>query len=213
MKLGNAAPLGIALLGLLLGMRHAIDPDHVIAITTILSREHRIGATARIGVVWGLGHTLTVLTVGSAIIVFKIVIPIRLGLAMEFSVAMVLILLGVRTAANVPRRVALRVFGKSIRKADTTDFYRSNTESKAIYRHPHVHSGVREYHTNEGGTHKREPFFRMISHKHRPRDVRYYDPSALVWFMDEPVAPELRYWCLRQFPNHFGRLCILQSSV
>ena len=67
MNLGNAAPLGIALLGLLLGMRHATDPDHVIAVTTILSREHRIGAAARVGVIWGLGHTLMVLIVGAAI--------------------------------------------------------------------------------------------------------------------------------------------------
>jgi len=71
----DAAPLGIAMLGLLLGMRHATDPDHVIAVTTILSRERRIGAAARIGVIWGLGHSLTVLIVGAAIIVFKVAIP------------------------------------------------------------------------------------------------------------------------------------------
>ncbi len=95
----NAAPLAIALLGLVLGMRHATDPDHVIAVTTILSREHRLGAATRIGVIWGLGHTLTVLLVGAAIIIFKIAIPARLGLAMEFAVAIVLILLGIGSAA------------------------------------------------------------------------------------------------------------------
>src|SRR5271156_2716857 len=104
MNLGNAAPLGIALLGLLLGMRHATDPDHVVAITTILSREHRIGATTRIGIIWGFGHTVTVLIVGAAIIVFKIAIPIRLGLAMEFAVAVVLILLGLGAAASLVRK-------------------------------------------------------------------------------------------------------------
>src|ERR1700679_3451477 len=103
MNIGNTAPLGIALLGLLLGMRHATDPDHVVAITTILSREHRIGASARIGVIWGFGHTFTVLIVGAAIIVFKIAIPIRLGLAMEFAVAIVLILLGVGAASSILR--------------------------------------------------------------------------------------------------------------
>jgi len=83
----NAAPLAIALLGLILGMRHATDPDHVIAVTTILSRERRLSVATRIGVVWGLGHTTTVLIVGAAIILFKISIPTRLGLAMEFAVA------------------------------------------------------------------------------------------------------------------------------
>ncbi len=97
----NPAPLAIALLGLLLGMRHATDPDHVIAVTTILSRERRLAVAARIGVIWGLGHTITVLIVGAAIIVFKIAIPARLGLAMEFAVAIVLILLGVGAAASL----------------------------------------------------------------------------------------------------------------
>ena len=86
MDFGSSAPLGIALLGLLLGMRHATDPDHVIAVTTILSRERRLAAAARIGVVWGLGHSITVLAVGAAIIVFKLDVPVRVGLAMEFAV-------------------------------------------------------------------------------------------------------------------------------
>src|SRR5580698_6589390 len=94
MNIGTAAPLGIALLGLLMGMRHATDPDHVIAVTTILSRERRFTTATWIGIVWGLGHTVTVLVVGALIIVFKISIPTRLGLAMEFAVAIVLILFG-----------------------------------------------------------------------------------------------------------------------
>src|ERR1700675_2785862 len=101
MNRGDAAPLGIALLGLVLGMRHATDPDHVIAVTTILSRESRLTAATRVGVVWGLGHTLTVLLVGAVIIFFKLAIPTRLGLAMEFAVAVVLILLGFGAAARL----------------------------------------------------------------------------------------------------------------
>jgi high-affinity nickel permease len=91
----NAAPLGIALLGLILGMRHATDADHVIAVTAIVSGERRIGAAARIGIAWGLGHSVTVFLVGGAIILFKLTIPARLGMAMEFAVAIVLILLGI----------------------------------------------------------------------------------------------------------------------
>ena len=87
-------------------MRHATDPDHVIAVTTILSRERRLAVAARIGVIWGLGHTMTVLIVGAAIIVFKIAIPARLGLAMEFAVAIMLILLGLGAAAGLVRRAA-----------------------------------------------------------------------------------------------------------
>src|SRR5271154_5260666 len=106
MNFETTAPLGIALLGLLMGMRHATDPDHVIAVTTIVSRERRLSTTSRIGIVWGLGHTLTVLVVGALIIVFKIAIPTRLGLAMEFAVAIVLILLGIGAAAGLIQHVA-----------------------------------------------------------------------------------------------------------
>jgi ABC-type nickel/cobalt efflux system permease component RcnA len=147
MNPGDAAPLGIALLGLLLGMRHATDPDHVIAVTTILSREHRIGAAARIGVIWGLGHTLTVLIVGAAIIVLKIAIPTRLGLAMEFAVAIVLILLGVGAASKMLRHIALRVFGDSARDSDSFFVHsHPHSHSTATHGHPHVHLHSHDHH-------------------------------------------------------------------
>lgn len=104
MSLDSTAPLGIACLGFLLGMRHATDPDHVVAVTTILSNERRFVAATRVGIVWGLGHTLTVLIVGASIILFKLAIPTRLGLAMEFAVAVVLILLGSGSSARLWRR-------------------------------------------------------------------------------------------------------------
>jgi hypothetical protein len=137
----NAAPLAIALLGLLLGMRHATDPDHVIAITTILSRERRLAVAARIGIVWGLGHTLTVLMVGAAIIVFKIAIPARLGLAMEFAVAIVLILLGVGAAAGLVRIAAARMRGGSSLREDLVVHAHTHTHDGATHAHPHVHVG------------------------------------------------------------------------
>lgn len=87
--------LSLVLLGFLLGMRHATDPDHVVAVTTIVSRERSLRAAAPIGAFWGLGHTLTILVVGGAIILFKIAIPVRLGLGMELAVALMLVLLGV----------------------------------------------------------------------------------------------------------------------
>jgi len=84
----------VVLLGLFLGVRHSTDPDHVVAVSTIVSRQGSIRSSAAIGLLWGLGHTLTIFFVGSAIIIFGVVIPPRLGLSMEFSVALMLILLG-----------------------------------------------------------------------------------------------------------------------
>lgn len=83
------------ILGFILGMRHATDPDHVVAVTTIVGGQRSIARASGIGALWGLGHTVTILLVGGAILIFRLVIPPRLGLAMEFSVALMLIVLGV----------------------------------------------------------------------------------------------------------------------
>jgi hypothetical protein len=147
MNFETTAPLGIALLGLLMGMRHATDPDHVIAVTTIVSRERRLTAASRVGIVWGLGHTLTVLAVGAAIIIFKIAIPIRLGLAMEFAVAIVLILLGLGAFASLVQLVARRIIGVPP-AVDQPLVVHSHAHGHGFgpHRHPHVHPDSGEQH-------------------------------------------------------------------
>jgi hypothetical protein len=86
--------LAILALGFALGLRHATDADHVVAVTTLVSRERSPRAAIALGALWGLGHSLTLLVVGGAIVVFGLVVPPRLGLSMEFSVAVMLIILG-----------------------------------------------------------------------------------------------------------------------
>jgi high-affinity nickel-transport protein len=88
--------LTVIAIGFFLGMRHATDPDHVIAVTTIVTRERSARKSALIGAAWGVGHTLTILAVGGAIVIFRIVLPARLGLGMELAVGIMLIVLGVR---------------------------------------------------------------------------------------------------------------------
>jgi hypothetical protein len=104
--------LGLALFGLLLGIRHAVDPDHVVAVTAIATGERSVRRATRIGVMWGVGHTVTILAVGGAIIVFRIVIPPRLGLAFEFVVGLVLIVLGLANllsrSQDAPKRGSAR---------------------------------------------------------------------------------------------------------
>lgn len=84
----------LLLLAFVLGMRHALDPDHLVAVSTMVSRHKTWRAAAPIGAVWGLGHTVTIVTVGIAIILFGLVIPARVGVAMELAVACMLIVLG-----------------------------------------------------------------------------------------------------------------------
>jgi sulfite exporter TauE/SafE len=89
------------LLGALLGLRHATDADHVVAVTTIVARQRSWLQAARIGAVWGIGHSVTLFLLGGAIIGFRLVIPPRIGLGLEFAVALMLIGLGY---ANLRRR-------------------------------------------------------------------------------------------------------------
>ena len=94
----------ILCLGFFLGMRHASDPDHVIAVSTIVSRQRSIGAAALTGICWGAGHGLTMLIVGGAIVLFGFVVPERLGLSLELGVALMLIVLGVLNVSGTVRQ-------------------------------------------------------------------------------------------------------------
>src|ERR1700694_3729403 len=95
------AVLSLTLLGFFLGMRHATDPDHVIAVSTIVTRQPTLRAALLIGSLWGVGHTWTIVAVGGAIVLFTIVIPPRLGLSMELAVALMLIVLGMWNLTGV----------------------------------------------------------------------------------------------------------------
>jgi hypothetical protein len=86
--------VSILAVGFFLGIRHATDPDHVVAIATIITRQQSISRAALIGICWGAGHTLTIVALGVGIIVFGLAIPVRVGLGMELSVSVVLMLLG-----------------------------------------------------------------------------------------------------------------------
>ncbi len=97
--------LAILALGFFLGMRHATDSDHVLAVTAIVSRARSARAALWVGGLWGLGHTATILTVGGAIVLFGWVIPARLGLSLEMSVAVMLIALGAMNLSGALRRI------------------------------------------------------------------------------------------------------------
>jgi len=134
--------LSIIALGFFLGMRHATDPDHVIAVTTIVSRQRSIRRSALIGAFWGLGHTLTILLVGAAIIVFKLVIPPRLGLSMELSVALMLIILGMMNVVSFLRSAP----GADLERRGTSASTHSHAHSHGDYIHSHSHRHVPERH-------------------------------------------------------------------
>jgi hypothetical protein len=98
--------LSTIILGFFLGMRHATDPDHVVAVATIVSREQKLGPAAWIGALWGAGHTVTIAAVGGAIILFNWAVPPRVGLSMELAVGVMLVVLGLYNLTGGGQAVA-----------------------------------------------------------------------------------------------------------
>jgi high-affinity nickel-transport protein len=98
----NVPPAALLGLGFLLGLRHALDPDHVVAVTAIAARTRKALPAAWLGIAWGAGHTLTLWLVGACIILFNVAVPARVGLALEFAVALALIVVGLLNLKQVP---------------------------------------------------------------------------------------------------------------
>ena len=93
-------------LGVVLGVRHSLDPDHVVAVSTIVSQYRNPLRSFWVGVSWGLGHTTTLLLIGVVIIALRLTIPDRLALVLEFFVGVMLVGLGAQVVYGfVKKRV------------------------------------------------------------------------------------------------------------
>jgi high-affinity nickel-transport protein len=134
--------LAVMVLGFFLGIRHAADPDHVIAVTTIVSRHGSAVRAAVIGVLWGVGHTLTILVVGAGIVLLGWIIPPRIGLSLELSVGVMLIVLGI---------VNLRAVLRERKAAAGLVHTHAHAHGDYVHTHPHKH--------------------RPEAHPHRPEDT------------------------------------------
>lgn len=136
--------ISIVALGFFLGMRHATDPDHVIAVSTIVSRERNVAKSAWVGVVWGIGHTLTIFVVGAALILLDFIGPQqgsgamrlhlspRIGLVMDLAVAVMLIVLGVMNIRRFTRWVPTV-------SADAVVHSHAHAHGDFVHSHPHSH--------------------------------------------------------------------------
>jgi len=136
--------LAILVIGLFLGMRHAADPDHVIAVSTIVSREHSIAKAGLIGVLWGCGHTVTIVAVGAAIILFGLAVPVRVGLTMEFSVGVMLILLGVLNLTGAMKWISEEFFPAHPRVAG--EHAHVHEHGNRVHYHWHAHVPAENHH-------------------------------------------------------------------
>jgi high-affinity nickel permease len=136
--------LAILTIGFFLGMRHATDPDHVIAVSTIVSRERSIAKAGLIGILWGCGHTLTIVAVGAGIILFGFAIPPRAGLTMEFSVGLMLILLGVLNLTGAMKWISEKLSPAHPRvKGEHAHLHEHDSQ---VHFHWHSHAPTADHH-------------------------------------------------------------------
>lgn len=137
----------VLLLGLLFGLQHATDPDHVVAVAAIVARTRRFAAGALVGVFWGLGHTVTITAVGIAIVVFNVALGPRTALSLEMLVALTLVGLGVARILRVFRDsdpVPVAHLGElHAHEAGPALHSHVHAHAGAVHRHPHAHPPAR----------------------------------------------------------------------
>ena len=95
-QLAELGLLAALVLGILLGSKHSLDPDHVVAVSTIVSEYKNPLRSFWVGISWGLGHTTTLLIIGIAIIALRLTIPEQMALLFEFAVGVMLVGLGIQ---------------------------------------------------------------------------------------------------------------------
>jgi len=120
--------------GLILGMKHALDPDHIVAVSTIVSEQKSLTRSSLVGAFWGAGHTTTLLIFGLAVILLRLTIPDRMALGMEFGVAIMLIVLGGNLLLKLRRGRRLHLH--------------SHEHDGQAHLHLHLHGGDAQAHTH-----------------------------------------------------------------
>jgi high-affinity nickel permease len=117
-------------LGFVLGLRHALDADHVIAVSTLISEQRGVLRSMRIGMVWGIGHTASLAVVGLLVVGFGWQIPGALAVVAELCVGLMLVALGVRVLWKLQRGAVLHVH--------------THQHDARVHIHPHLHEAQSE---------------------------------------------------------------------
>jgi ABC-type nickel/cobalt efflux system permease component RcnA len=120
----SAGTLALLSLGLIFGLKHATEVDHVVAISTIISQHRSFFRAARVGILWGVGHTAALLVTGTIVLFLRITIPERVSNWLEFGVAVMILVLG------------------------TTALWRSLRKRAEVHLHRHSHDDVSHVHVH-----------------------------------------------------------------
>ena len=140
-SLSTLAVLGI---GLVFGLRHATEVDHVVAVSTIVSQHKNVLRSAAVGAMWGAGHTAALLVIGALVLSLRVAIPERVSSWLEFGVALMIIGLGISALWRALRR------------------------SSEVHVHQHSHDGLSHKHVH---FHEKQTRHEPSSHSAHSHDV------------------------------------------
>ena len=105
-NIGSLSIMAVLTIGLVFGLKHATEVDHVVAISTIVSRHKNIFHSAIVGALWGAGHTASLLVVAAIVLTLRIAIPERISGWFELGVAVMIIALGISALSRALRQNA-----------------------------------------------------------------------------------------------------------
>ena len=123
-NVGSLSILAVLSIGLVFGLKHATEVDHVVAVSTIVSRHRNVFHSALVGALWGVGHTASLLVIGAVVLTLRVAIPERVSGWLELGVAVMIVCLGI----------------SALRRA-----LRKNTE---VHVHHHNHDGLSHTHVH-----------------------------------------------------------------
>lgn len=144
-NVGSLSLFAVLTLGLLFGLKHATEVDHVVAISTIVSRHRNVFRSAIVGGLWGMGHTVSLLVIAAIVLSLRITIPERVSGWLEFGVALMIIGLGVSA------------LWRSLRKSGEVHLHQHDHDGLA---HTHVHFHEKE---NKHAPHARAAHSHIVS--------------------------------------------------
>ncbi|HXL82000.1 MAG TPA: hypothetical protein VN951_14075 [Pyrinomonadaceae bacterium] len=156
-SLGGSALLG---LGLVFGLKHATEVDHLVAVSTIVSEHRSVLRSALVGGLWGAGHTASLVIIGVLVLVFRVAIPLRVANWLEFGVALMIIVLGVLAVARV------------LRKRPDVHLHRHSHNGQS-HVHIHFHEHGTEHDTTAASHQSKDSPATQASHSHAISQVGF----------------------------------------
>lgn len=117
--------ISMLMFGFVLGLKHAIEADHIAAVSTIASEQASIWRSSFVGAFWGIGHTISLLIAGAAIVIFHLALSSRITLMLELCVGLMLIVLGANSLLKLWRGGELHMH--------------VHQHGGRLHAHPHIH--------------------------------------------------------------------------